>query len=183
MQERRGLAVPHIPSKKCKSPEVITFSLEEERKMLPLRKILWPTDFSEASYESLEIVKELASRFSAELWAAYVVNPVPAMAAYEAPPVAAFGEEVLNSADELLDQAVRQRVGDGFEVHTRVTTGAPAQEIVRIANEENIDLIVIATHGESGFHHLVFGSVTEKVIRLASCPVLVIRAHRGGTVQ
>jgi nucleotide-binding universal stress UspA family protein len=60
-------------------------------------------------------------------------------------------------------------------VRTRVITGKPSYEIVNLADEESADMIVIATHGESGWQKFLFGSVTEKVIRMASCPVLTIR--------
>jgi nucleotide-binding universal stress UspA family protein len=65
-----------------------------------------------------------------------------------------------------------------LRVHPIVAYGSPADEIVRIANEENIDLIVIATHGRTGWRHLVSGSVTEKVVRIASHPVLTIRTPK-----
>ncbi|HUV14514.1 MAG TPA: universal stress protein, partial [Acidobacteriota bacterium] len=58
---------------------------------------------------------------------------------------------------------------------TMVSYGDPAKEIVRIAEEESVDLIVIATHGLTGWQHLVFGSVAEKVVRTAKCPVLTVR--------
>jgi universal stress protein A len=152
--------------------------LEEERKMLPLKRILWPTDFSDASYAAVDAVKELASRFGAEVCAVHVVKPLTLFAALDAYPLASLREEIVTASKERLRRVVKNKLGNGPGVHAEVATGAPAHEIVRIADEEGIDLIVIATHGESGFHHLVFGSVTEKVIRLASCPVLVVRAQQ-----
>jgi nucleotide-binding universal stress UspA family protein len=146
--------------------------------MLPLKRILWPTDFSDASYEAVGIVKELASRFWAELWVVYVFKPISSLGVYEPAVLPIRDEELMNSADESLDEVVEQKIGKDFQVHRRVVKGAPAEQIVRVASEEGVDMIVIATHGESGFHHLVFGSVTEKVIKLAPCPVLVIHAHQ-----
>jgi nucleotide-binding universal stress UspA family protein len=58
-----------------------------------------------------------------------------------------------------------------------VGVGDPAEEIVRLAKTESVDLLVISTHGVTGWRHLVFGSVAEKIIRLADCPVLVIPVH------
>jgi len=61
-----------------------------------------------------------------------------------------------------------------------VVLGGAADEIIRISGEEKVDLIVIATHGQTGWRHMVFGSVAEKVVRLAPCPVLTVRApHKG----
>jgi len=64
------------------------------------------------------------------------------------------------------------------ELHVRqiVVLGEAADEIVRMSEEQRVDLIVIATHGQTGWRHMVFGSVAEKVVRLAPCPVLTIRA-------
>jgi nucleotide-binding universal stress UspA family protein len=64
---------------------------------------------------------------------------------------------------------------ENISVRTQVISGKPAYEIVNLADEENADIIVIATHGESGWQKFLFGSVTEKVIRMASCPVLTIQ--------
>jgi universal stress protein A len=73
---------------------------------------------------------------------------------------------------------VTQKVSPEVRTLATVVTGDPAPEIVRLAEQEVVDLIVIATHGQSGWRHFVFGSVAEKVVRLAPCPVLTIRAPR-----
>ena len=78
-----------------------------------------------------------------------------------------------------LDQIVKERVSKGIEPQTKVCLGDAASEIVGTANEENIDLIVIATHGLTGWRRFMFGSVAEKVVRLAGCAVLTIREPGG----
>jgi len=148
--------------------------------MLPIKKILWPTDFSDASYKALGAAKELASRFSAELWVLHVVqlNAAAGAGVLLSLDLPKYEKELMMSAKKSIDQVIKQRVGEKYQVQERVIIGAPAEGIAQIAAEEKIDIIVIATHGESAFHHFVFGSVAEKVIRLASCPVLVIRAQQ-----
>jgi nucleotide-binding universal stress UspA family protein len=143
--------------------------------MLPIEKILWPTDFSEASYEALPIVKEFASRFSAEIVVAHVVTPVPALGTFAMANLPRIEEEVAMEAKRSLDDVVRSKIGEGFQVCPRIQKGDAAQEIVHLAEDEKANIIIIATHGTSGFKHMLFGSVTEKVIRLTQCPVLVIR--------
>jgi nucleotide-binding universal stress UspA family protein len=75
-----------------------------------------------------------------------------------------------------LQAAAEPLIAEGLRVHTIVRSGDPAGEIVRFAKEKGIDRIVIATHGNTGWRHLAFGSVTEKVVRIAACPVLTIRS-------
>jgi nucleotide-binding universal stress UspA family protein len=146
--------------------------------MLPFKKILYPTDFSEASYEALKVANELALHFSAELYLVHVVSPA-------VPPSPEFASSVLplqeESAEKSLQEVAKQRVSKELAAHQIVVLGGAAEEIIRMSEENKADLIVIGTHGQTGWRHMVFGSVAEKVVRLAPCPVLTIRApHREG---
>ena len=78
------------------------------------------------------------------------------------------------SAERTLKNLTQQKMLQDISVRTMVISGKPAYEIVNLATEENADIIVIATHGESGWQRFLFGSVTEKVIRMALCPVLTV---------
>lgn len=147
--------------------------------MLPFKKILYPTDFSEASYEALKAANELALHFSTELYLVHVLSLVPiaeASAYYPGATDSSVLEEMKTSAKNSLQEIVEQRVPKELHTHQIVELGGAADEIIRIGEEEKVDLIVIATHGQTGWRHLVFGSVAEKVVRLAQCPVLTIRA-------
>jgi nucleotide-binding universal stress UspA family protein len=146
--------------------------------MLPLKRILWPTDFSAASYKSLEAAKELAARFSSELWAMHVLQPFSAFRAELTVSLPAYEHELLAGCRASLEKVLQERAGNEFQIHKILKIGRPAEEIVRFAAEEKMDLVVIATHGESVFHHFIFGSVAEKVIRIAPCPVLVLRVSQ-----
>jgi universal stress protein A len=148
--------------------------------MLPVKRILCPTDFSEPSYEGLKAANELAEHFSAELCLVHVVAPVPmpmaqAPAVPEAFNVASYRTELEASAQRSLHEVVEQKLPKELRVRQIIGHGEAASEIVRIAEEETVDLIVIATHGLTGWRHLIFGSVAEKVVRLATAPVLTIR--------
>lgn len=149
--------------------------------MLPFTKILWPTDFSEPSYQALEAAIEMASRFSAELFVVHVVSSLPVAAAPSGPTsfnVSLYEEELLNSAKASVEDIIGKKIPNNIEVHPVVTTGLAADEIIHEADKNNIDLIVTATHGETGWRHLLFGSVAEKIVRMASCPVLTIHAPK-----
>ena len=75
----------------------------------------------------------------------------------------------------LLDKLAKTEISSDVNVKTIIKTGKPFVEIIDTATEENIDLIIIATHGHSGVEHILFGSTAEKVVRKASCPVLTLR--------
>lgn len=148
-------------------------------KLLPLRKILCPTDFSTASYAAADVAVELAQQFNADLIALHVVAPLPVVAEPEAAAsIHANGylEELTKSAQRSMGELQRDRLAKAPEVRAEVTHGGAADEIVRQAEEREVDLIVIATHGQTGWRRLVFGSVAEKVARLASCAVLIVQA-------
>ena len=146
--------------------------------MLPFKKILYPTDFSEPSYEALQAAIELALHFSSELCIVHVVSPVTTS---PADPGSSFLvlQEMEKAAREALNEIVKKRIPKELSVRQIVVVGGAAEEIIQISEKERVDLIVIATHGQTGWRHLVFGSVAEKVVRLAPCPVLTIRAPQG----
>jgi universal stress protein A len=148
--------------------------------MLTIKKILCSTDFSEPSYKGLEYAKDLAALFKAELAVVYVLPLLPHR---PTDPNISFSipeyERILHKdSEEKLDSIIQQRFSEGPKVRAIIGHGNAAKEIVRIAEEEKSDLIVIATHGLSGWHHFIVGSVAEKVIRTAPCPVFAVREHR-----
>lgn len=148
--------------------------------MLPVKRILAPTDFSGVSVDTLVQASELARHFGAELLVVHVIPPVPTLPAdpsysFEVP---AYQEALRTNSERRLDEMVEERIDKDIPCRRMVSYGEPAQEIVRLAEEEKVDLVVIATHGLTGWQHLVFGSVAEKVVRLSHCPVLTVRGHR-----
>jgi nucleotide-binding universal stress UspA family protein len=147
--------------------------------MLPFKRILCPLDFSGPSYEALKDAVEVATHFGASLCLLHVVPvlavPVDPNFGYG---VEQYTEVHLADAERKLGEIAAQRVPPGLKCQTRVRLGEAAGEIVRAAEDEGADLIVIATHGLTGWRHLVFGSVAENVVRQAHCPALVIRAPR-----
>jgi nucleotide-binding universal stress UspA family protein len=147
--------------------------------MLPFKRILCPTDFSEPAFAALKRAEELARHFEAELIVAHVIPPLPGPHSFPDPQAAfsfdvpLFQQELAIKAEDMLKNLVSHHKA---ETRDLVTTGEAAPEILRIAQEEHVDLIVIASHGLSGWRRLVHGSVTEKVMRQARCPVLIIVA-------
>lgn len=148
--------------------------------MLPLKKLVCPTDFSEASQTALVEALELAREFTAEI---VLVHVIPVLPPAPSDPNIAFAvpeyERALHvDAERRLREIAAGLAGKGVAVRTAVGHGDAGAEIVRIARDEAADLIVIATHGETGWRHAMFGSVAEKVVRLAHRPVLTVPAPR-----
>jgi nucleotide-binding universal stress UspA family protein len=142
-----------------------------------INKVLVPIDFSDYSKSALKYAVNFAKSFSAEVILVYVVEPI----IY--PPDFSMGQIAMPSIntewderakDELAKLAKNEITGVN-SVKTIIKTGKPFVEIIETAKEENVDLIIIATHGHSGVEHILFGSTAEKVVRKAPCPVLTLR--------
>ncbi len=142
-----------------------------------IQRILAPTDFSELSKQGLTSALELAETFGAKLLLLHVVEPPPYPVEGIMPSHlgATLLDDLERQASKDLAQMLSETHGSQVEVTRRVVVGIPYRKIVEVAEEEKSDLIVMTTHGRTGLSHLVMGSVTEKIVRTAPCPVLTIR--------
>jgi nucleotide-binding universal stress UspA family protein len=146
--------------------------------MIDLHRILVPMDFSKHSHNALTYAAAFAEKFGAEIYLLHVVQNLavffPDVVALTTPPETS-GEELAAAARSALERVVKESRPGDIKVHGEVRQGTPFYEIVRFAQEKNIDLIVMGTHGRTGLVHVLMGSVTEKVVRKAPCPVLTVR--------
>jgi nucleotide-binding universal stress UspA family protein len=143
---------------------------------MTFHRIMCPVDFSAGSKEALRVAADLAREHDATLVLVHVWSPAQLTMGdgYLAPPVI---QDMLDGETAQLakSKAEAQQLGVK-EVATRLITGVPWHEIVSAARTDGaIDLIVIGTHGRTGLAHVLLGSVAEKVVRHAPCPVLVVR--------
>jgi nucleotide-binding universal stress UspA family protein len=148
--------------------------------MLPFKRILCPTDFSEPSYEAIKAAGEMAFHFGSELCVLHVVSPVPLVPMGAEPSgfnVSLYERELEASSKRSLEEIINQMEWKHLKVRLIVLRGNAADEIVRVAEEEKAELIVIATRGRTGLDRLIFGSVAEKVVRFAKCPVLTVTSR------
>lgn len=139
------------------------------------KKILFGTDFSKNAEAAFEHAMDLATRYNASLYIVHVINIAP-IAAYEPyTPVIDFAEfsEHINSR---LQKDYLLRIPQSISAESKVLSGYPPIEMVTFADQENIDLIVIGAHGESGLAYALFGSVADRIVRKAKCSVLVVRS-------
>ncbi len=144
------------------------------------RKILVPVDFNELARRPLDVGLELARLGGGKVVLFSVVDdafPNPDILSFQLP----WADYYRHLRDEALARLenLRVEVGGGDDVEVCVVRGNPARLIARFAQEEQFDLVVMATHGASGLHHALVGSVTRKVLHLAHCPVLVVRLLEG----
>lgn len=144
---------------------------------LDIKKILVPIDFSDYSKNAFRYSIDFCKFFQAEIILIYVIEPV----VY--PPDFSMGQiafptldmQMDKRAQEELENLAKTEVASGQKIRTIVKTGKPFIEIIDTAIEEDIDLIIISSHGHSGVQHILFGSTAEKVVRKAPCPVLSVR--------
>ena len=163
--------------------------------MVFLRKILVTTDLSEFSLAAWEYASTASIFFNGEIFLLYVyegspVRPVRMTGRDSRPPEVdgagrtkphgdreprghTHGTE--EEARKALSEFVQNSITSGLNLTTVVRCGAPAEEIIRFAEQEGIDLIVIATHGRTGLRHIVMGSVAERIVRLSNIPVLSVK--------
>jgi nucleotide-binding universal stress UspA family protein len=147
--------------------------------MIALKKILVPIDFGEAADAALNYARALARNFGASIDVLHVADDVSsrmfAGEVYMAMPPT-LQKDVEDMARKQLDERLIDNDPDPLPVQPIVVaSNAPALSIVNYAKETGADLIVMGTHGRGGMAHLVMGSVAERVVRLAGCPVLVVR--------
>lgn len=155
--------------------------------MITLKNILVATDFGEASDAALRYGRELAGKFGAEMHVLHVAANV-AIATLGAETFAAVApklqHEIETNARQMLDEVLIDSDKSGPVTRpVIVTSSSPAFAIVDYARDNDINLIVLGTNGRGALEHLLVGSVAEKVVRLAGCPVLTVRDHERDFVQ
>jgi nucleotide-binding universal stress UspA family protein len=141
------------------------------------KRILCPIDFSDASRSALETAADLARRNGASL-TLFHAYPVPGYTFPDGSFVASSKmlEELADQAKRHLDEWKAIAAGLGVAaVDAATAVGEPAHEIVAFAKEKGADLVVVGTHGRTGLQHALMGSVAERVVRKAPCPVLTVR--------
>lgn len=146
--------------------------------MIKLKKILYPTDFSESSLEALKYAVSFARDYKAKLVLMHVVNEKIFSEGLNLPRVSApdaLGQELAAEAERQLKVLIPAAERAGLDWEIAILSGMPFLEIIRYARANDVDLIVIGTHGRSGVEHIIFGSTAEKVVRKSPCPVLSVR--------
>ena len=156
-------------------PKEMQLAIAESRQLaFKIEKILVPVDFSECANKALQYAVPFAKQFDASLVLLYVVEPyipIPEMVTIDCDLIAT---QMREGGQEQLSK-LRKTLGDDVKARTELRSGRPEFEIIQAAKDLDVDLIILSTHGRTGFAHVLLGSTTERVVRHAGCPVLVVR--------
>ncbi|OGW58940.1 MAG: hypothetical protein A2Y48_08535 [Nitrospirae bacterium RIFCSPLOW2_12_42_9] len=142
--------------------------------MTEFGKILFPTDFSESAENASRYALSLAKKYASKVYVIHVIEPFTYTTEFGLD-FSAQLKEMEASARRLLDDIAASIKKTNLDVESVLITGEPFVEIIKYARKEQVDLIVMATHGRSGIEHMLMGSVAEKVVRKSPCPVLTIK--------
>jgi nucleotide-binding universal stress UspA family protein len=144
-------------------------------------KILLPIDFSLSSQAALEMTADLAKHIHAELYLVHVIPVFPTSTLPDFVPETKFLQDVRSVAERHLAKCHAVLAARGVKSNSSVEVGNDiAGNIMEVVEREHIDMVVISTHGISGWHPLVFGSIAEKVVKLVQCPLLLLRSANPG---
>ena len=159
--------------------------LHNDNIQLHPKKILLPVDFSPSSDAALKTATEFAQHFQSQLVLLSIVPVIPIVSADEFSscyfPQQEFLEEAKKKASERLATCTHHLAGMGVQASSLVEVGNDiVGNLLMVIDREHIDMVVISTHGTSGWRPTVFGSIAEKVIKLADCPILLLRSAQAG---
>ncbi len=148
--------------------------------MIEIKKVLFPVDFTEGSKRILPFVKFLVEKCGAELHLIHVVRGPEDFTGFEmgAAWFSSFEQELIKGAQKAMDRFVTEEFGEDANIPTQVLMGDAVDEIINYANRNEIDIIVMGTHGRKGLEKIMFGSVAEGVVKAASCPVITVNPYR-----
>jgi nucleotide-binding universal stress UspA family protein len=150
---------------------------ERKRPSLAIQNILVPIDFSIHSKNALRYAISMAEQYGATLHLIYVIEPTiyPADLGFGQVVMPGMESELRVKSEEEMKMLIETEIGHKASADAVVRMGKPHQEILQEAQERNIDLIILATHGHTGVEQMLFGSTAMRVVRLAKCPVMTIR--------
>ena len=142
-----------------------------------LNTVLFPTDFSEASYKVFSTLEDLQARGIQTVVILHVVDErsFQAMDHYAYGRAEEVEKEILDSANDELEKMAKRLRDQGFQVIPKLVVGVPVREILKAEKEDDVSMIIIGSHGRSNLEEIFLGSVSEKVVRKARKPVLVVK--------
>lgn len=147
---------------------------------MEIKKVLVPIDFSRNASRIVQEGVALSGKFEAEVHILFVAQVFYDYSEFFVPhmPVIKFEEDILSRAREKMGEFIKENFDSCASCKPLVLSGDVAETILVYAEEENIDLIVMGTHGYKGLEKVLFGSIAEKVVKAAPCPVLTINPYK-----
>jgi len=148
--------------------------------MKKFNKILYATDLSKISEYAFDYALTLSEEFNAKLLILHVISQPIDLQGFYVPHISfeTIEHEIAISAKKMMDKFCKKKIKSYTNYEKFIVTGIPDIEILKKAEMEKVDLIVIGTHGRVGLDHLLFGSTAEKVVKKAVCPVMTVRPRK-----
>ena len=145
--------------------------------MVKIKRILYPIDFSECSYQVLPYVLYVAEKYDAEIYLLYVVDDLRQFAGMHVPhtSISDFIEQAMVESEKMLDKICDEHLQSCPNFQRRLVMGDPRVEILKMVESEKIDLVIMGSHSRRGLERIIFGSVAEYVVKNASVPVLTVK--------
>jgi nucleotide-binding universal stress UspA family protein len=153
---------------------------EGAEKMQDIKNILVPIDFSENSPKILRSAISLAKKCDAALTVVFVVQSIEDYSGFFVPhmPITQFEEEMVGGANKKMESFIEDNMDPSVSYSSKVLIGDVAEEILKLAEDEKSDMIVMGTHGYKGLEKVLFGSIAEKVVKRSPCPVLTVNPYK-----
>ena len=151
--------------------------------MVEIKKILFPIDLTENSSKILPYVLSMSEKYNAMIYLLHVIEDV--RLGYKVyfshvthPSLSVFQKEVVGIAGKAIERVCEEQLQGCPNFQKRIVSGDPVAEILKTIEGENIDLVVMGTHGRKGLEHVIFGSVAENVVKKSPVPVLVVNPYK-----
>jgi nucleotide-binding universal stress UspA family protein len=147
--------------------------------MVEVKKILFPCDFTESSYKVLPYVLSMAERYDSQVYILHV-DELHEWGGHFIPHTSldSLRQEALAAAEKAMNRVCEEELQSCPNFQRRIVSGDPATEILRTIESEDIDMVVMGTHGRKGVEQRIFGSVADNVVKKSTVPVLVVNPHK-----
>ena len=148
--------------------------------MKKIKKILFPNDFSENASKILQYVLSISEAYNSTIYLLHVVQDLHRWGKVYIPHTSmdVFQKEALEGAEKVMDRVCEEQLQSCPSFERRVVSGDPATEILKTIEAEDIDLVIMGTHGRKGLEHVILGSVAENVVKKSSAPVMTVNPYK-----
>jgi nucleotide-binding universal stress UspA family protein len=148
--------------------------------MMEFKNILFPHDFSENASKIVPYVQLMAKAYNSGIYVFHVVQDLQRWGKAYIPhrSMDLFEDEALKAAQKEIDRICEEEFRGMDNLRRKVVSGDPAKEILKTIESEDIDLVIMGTHGRKGMEHVLFGSVAENVVKKASVPVMTVNPYK-----
>lgn len=148
--------------------------------MVEIKKILFPCDFTENSIKIIPYVLSLSEKYNSMIYILHVVDDLSKWGGFFIPHLSMdmFQNEAVKGAEKMMEKIYNEHLQDCPDSQKKIITGDPALEIIKTVESEEIDLVIMGTHGRKGLEHIILGSVAEHIVKKSPVPVLTINPHK-----